>query len=326
MKFVFTLMILLQTSITSAMLPVGYKKRIYSEYWKLTQGSHKFQVLFHQSIPFPIIEEKTNNKIFPEDMINDVVMKSFSEFNNFNLGVSLDFDSWDYTESTHVSPGTVLYEYHKGSQAWVFQSEIMIRMGLWEGAETQGRIHTLNHEILHSVGFAHKSDGLIKRHSPLYDSAQKPEFNDDDIHGLDVVYQYPSKYIIKGKLSDIGKYKEAEAYLVNKRKNLKYQSPIDKNGYFEFRLRKKMAGNEFRIFVLAIDENNIYHYSKTSKKHFKKGTIQINIGELKKEALTLEEIEGVRLDYNMSENSKTEMNVYLKNQHNCQFGATSDIF
>ncbi|TVL99129.1 MAG: hypothetical protein CV087_19090 [Candidatus Brocadia sp. WS118] len=230
------------------MLPRDYKAKKYGEFWKLPVGEYKIQIYFNRSIPFPV------DGISLQDILDKIVKPVFDSFNKLNFGITFVIDGWSYTDNIDTSmfpKQSIVYQYHLGSMA-LSHKAILLQMNLQENADTEGRINTLQHEIIHALGFHHKK-GILKDYTPLYDSVE--ELNDDDIHGIDVIYNHPTEQIIKGSLAPEMNIREAEAYIVSPKKRLKYQSPVDPAGYFEFRLRKILhEGSKLMVIVRDTDD------------------------------------------------------------------------
>ena len=148
---------------------------------------------------------------------------------------------------------SVFYTFNTTSRAYSLPDVgdgIKIKMGMAEQgkASIKGCQAVLAHELLHAIGFQHKDGGLIKTRPKYYNNADQTCFNRDDIHGMDVVYKHDSKYKIHGYVGEAGVYQKAEAYIINKHNDLVYQTPVDRNGYYEFRLRRKLFNDDmFRL-------------------------------------------------------------------------------
>lgn len=223
------------------MLPWDYLKKNYGEYWKIPSGEHKMTVLFDKNIP-------DASDACP-GIIDNVIYPVFSKFNDLNLGIFFVLDRWEIIDKPASSKGVIVYGYHTGSRAYIKQSSPRIIMGYWEDADSKGRQDTLIHELLHALGFGHKGT-IIDNHRPAYDTE---EFNKDDLHGLYTVYDIDTKYRRIGYIGlDASTFKDRQAFLMDKTGRLKYQSPIDKNGHFEFRSNSKLS--HFRkLFILTSD-------------------------------------------------------------------------
>jgi hypothetical protein len=243
------------------LLPFDFKTKLYGDgdYWRIEPGKHDITLWFNKKIPPELLKAK-------EDIVvEDVVMPMLDQFNSFGLNTQFRLKGVDLTDKVGCMPGGILYEYKAMSQCYLKQKKIAIRMGIVETSEAKGLLEVLKHEFIHALGFCHKSDNFGIRRE-FYD---KKEFNRDDVHGLDVVYNYASKIMIFGHLKSINNYDVAEAYIMNATNELVYQSPIDSTGYFEFRLRKKPP-DQLRFCVRAKDKNGILYTSVSKKPEFDK--------------------------------------------------------
>lgn len=230
-----------------------------------------------------------------EDYVGLVVQSAIEDFNNLGYDISFSISGVEITDKPGFhETGTIVYEPNHRSMGYANNSGgLKIWMNMADKAAIDGSRATLLHEILHNIGFRHKRDGIIKHHRPAYDLSIT--LDRDDIHGIDVVYKYPSKYIISGILQDRNDYACSEVYLVNDKGRLKYQSPVDSLGYFEFRLRDKFDGDRFSLFVLALDEDGLYYFRKTGRYAFKKKVV-IDIKKLTGTVDDLNKIKGVSLE------------------------------
>lgn len=223
------------------MLPWDYLKKNYGEYWMMPYGEHKITILFDKNIP--------DAADTCAGIIDNVVYPVFLKFNDLNLDMFFTITNWDIVEKPSSAKGVIAYQYHGQSKAYMKQSSPRIIMGYWEDADYSGRQHTLLHEMIHALGFGHKGT-IIDNHRPAYDIG---ELNKDDIHGLYTVYDIDAKYRRQGTIGlDTSTFKDRQAFLIDKTGRLKYQSPIDKNGHFEFRSNSKLSDKKI-LYILTSD-------------------------------------------------------------------------
>lgn len=277
------------------MLPNSYKKLKYPEFWRLPAGNYPTKVLFHSSCEFPYVfkdGEVANSK---GDYVDLVVQSAIDSFNELEYDVSFSISGIETTDKHRFQEtGTIVYEPGHISQAYASNNGgLRIWMGMAGKPAVSGCRATLLHEVLHNIGFTHKVEGIIKDYRPAYYSGTT--LNVDDIHGIDVVYNHPSKYVISGILQNRSDYVESEVYLINSKGRLRYQAPVDSSGYFEFRIRNKFYENSFSLLVLALGKDGLYHFRKTGRYAFRKKVV-IDIKKLTKTVDDLNKINGVSLE------------------------------
>lgn len=277
------------------MLPNRYSKLSYGKFLRLPDGNYNLDILFHRDIVFPY---NFTNGIAGDHTIyaEIVVSETFRRFNKLNLPINLTWDYYDITERIAFAyHNSIVYTPHSGSMAFALPdagNALRIKMFVAPDGtvDTEGCISTLFHEILHAVGFQHKDAGVIKGYRPKY---YQPSLNNDDIHGLDVVYGHDTKYKINCNLDTRGEFKLADAYIINDNGKLCYQSPVDKYGYAEFRLRKKF-GDTFRLLIIGQKDNMLW-YKITKPREFYP-SITFDIKDLDKQVNTIEDIQGIDLE------------------------------
>lgn len=261
-----------------------YTMREYDKFWKILPATYEYKVLFFEKEghaqstkdKFPItLSDKT---ICTKDDFVKIVQEAFEPINSYNLGLNLKYAGYDITDKENIAfdmqdnVNAITYFWKPttgGLAAPMSQKGFGIEAYLGDRIGKDWYIGVLRHEFTHCMNFTHKDiyfKGLS--HQPVISGLDgKGEFTADTLHGFKTLYGVDSKFKIIGIVEDFNEknYEYIEVFVTDRKtKEILYQSPIDWDGYFEFRIDLPLK--QFKILVVGKEKNKYYRY-KITKKH-----------------------------------------------------------
>lgn len=285
----------------------------YPTFWKINLGVYNYKVLFFEQEghsysckdKFPLT--LSDNTIISKDEFVEIVKEALESLNSLNLGIKFNCIGYETTDREHIAFDmkdginaiTYFWNYKWGGFAGpMSKSEFGIKADLIHKGRREWYIGVLRHELLHCLGFTHKDNNIksLKTTSIITGTENKGEFSLDSIHGLKTIYNIQTKYKITGGILNFNMYSYdyIEAFIVNwETKELYYQSPVDINGDFEFRLDKPIK--YFKLFILGKEKNKYYRFNKIIKP-YKMNIFNKNFtlfSGMENSARTLEEIKTI---------------------------------
>lgn len=259
------------------------KTETYKNYWHIEKKIYPYKIIFYEKDgdvysckdKFPIT--CTDKTVFNKDTFVSYIQKALAQINDLNIGISFEYIGYESTDRDDLAflmkdgiNAIVYYFNYKwgGLSAPFSKTEFGIKVDLINNTRKEWFIGCIRHEMTHALGFAHKDDdfkGIIKQ--PVINGIDRlGEFSDDTIHGIKTIYNVESKFIINGKLDeDIRGIERLQIFIYNaKTKDIMYQSPIDSDGYFEFRIDKEIK--RFNVLVIGKrEEGGKYWFGKLNK-------------------------------------------------------------
>lgn len=221
-------------------------------------------------------------------------------YNDKHLGITFVYDGWDYT--TVGISGT--YDLYGAAGKTGYRGSVGIYKSLgagglaapfstnWYGMKlglnTQNPSHDYDHELSHCLGFGHNFDqqgaGYGNRscwYAPVVYGIAFKGAKEDVLNGMWIAYgnTFTGDYAkisgtISSNYSNFYNQGWAEAYLFNAyTKQMWYQSPVDRNGYFEFKCKLVPPNGMFILMVASRNMNYSFRYP------FVKGTNWSNDGK-----------------------------------------------
>lgn len=253
------------------MLPWYRKSETYKNYWHMDKNEYPYKVYFYENgvysckDKFPITYSTKETATKEQFLIH--VQSAFEQLNNLNLGVSFKYVGTDTTDRDDLAflmkdgiNAVVYYFNYKwgGLSAPFSRNEFGIKVDLVNNIRKEWFIGCLRHEMTHALGFAHKDDDFngIKSQLIINGLDGLGEFSADTIHGIKTLYDVPSKFVINGTIKDHNKEIENQQVFIydSRNKGVLYQSPVDGNGYFEFRIDNVIP----KFGLLAIGKKDGY--------------------------------------------------------------------
>lgn len=269
----------------------------YGNYWCMDKKEYPYKIFFFEKEgdsrscgnKFPIICK--NKTTFTKESFVKYIQKAFEPINKTNLGITYKFVGYENTDNDDLAflikddINAIVYYSNVswgGLSAPFSKSEFGIKLNLISKIHKEWFLSSLRHEMTHALGFAHKDIDFqgLKGQIVINGLDGLGEFTADTIHGIKTVYNIDSKFIINGNITNINSLENSQIFIYNARtKNIMYQSPIDSNGYFEFRIDNFIK--KFNILAIG-KENDKYWYGKLSKnKALKKKIKNYRFDELK---------------------------------------------
>lgn len=251
------------------MIPYKRNSLKYGSFLRLPKGVYGIDVNFYA--------DKSGEILFPYQFKNgkkaedisgyvfNVVFPVFQKFSDLKLDISFVIKNINfYTDEPVIKLNTIVYHQNGQSISYALAKGvdgIKIKMGIAPQGETtiEGAQAVLAHEMLHGLGFNHKDVGWVKTRPKYY---KLDVFNPDDVHGLDVVYNYDGKYKISGYFDQAREYPGAEVYIISKSGDLCYQTPVDIDGFYEFRLRRKPRDVIRLLMLTKTGDEYLYKITK----------------------------------------------------------------
>lgn len=301
------------------MIPWWHKEEVYGSYWRMNGGQYDYKVLFYEKEgdkysckdKFPIVLS-TGQSITKEEFVG-IVREAIQQINDLDFGLRFNFtghgvtDTDDLAWDTKDGVGAIVYywKFSAGGLSAPFgRKDFGVKACLDGGMGREWYIGVARHEMTHALGFAHKGNMFDENTNKMpFVTGINGEMTEDTVHGFDIVYGKDTNFKILGKVADKTKYEQGQAFLVDwGRKELVFQSPIDPNGYFEFRLRKRIK--TFKILILSKEESSPVWFNQIWKKPKKIGRLGkiFDLGEIKlvnscSSLDTIEKLTKIKLTY-----------------------------
>lgn len=229
---------------------------------------------------------------YVRDIIEEAIIKYSTNIPGHKLSVQFSGNIYD-TQSdgpslTSTGKSIICVGYGQSPAAIISYQDGQIgrdyhAFKLWLGGNAQGDTATL-HEFLHGMGFAHtfgENTGLSYTGMPMvYGIADngycseikafetneinnRPGSTENCLAGLDYLYENGDYRVVRivGYAGDCYQDFDANAYIVSATTNeIWYETPIDKNGYYEFNLRN--APSSIKVLLVSSgfgSKHNTYH-------------------------------------------------------------------
>lgn len=259
------------------------KAETYKNYWHMDKKEYPYKIFFFEKendirscvnkFPLVCIDKTT----FTKESFIKYIEQALNQINKLNINIAYKFIGYESTDSDDLAfltkDGINAVVYY-GNVSWgglsapFSKSEFGIKLNLLSKIRKEWYIGSLRHELTHTLGFTHKDVDFqgLKDQIVLNGFDGLGEFSADTIHGIKTVYNEESKFVINGKLcEDIRGIEKLQIFIYNaKTKNIMYQSPIDSDGYFEFRLDTEIK--KFNVLAIGRREGEgSYWFGKLNK-------------------------------------------------------------
>lgn len=261
------------------MIPWYKDSQTYGSYWKMGYGEYPYTVYFYEKEgdatsckeKFPI--KRKDGSLFTKDDLCKKIESAMNIFNEADFGLKFTFKEHKTTEFDNTAfdmsdgkSAIVVYWNHPdwaGLSAPFSQTQVGMKISIGENVANDGVDGIIKHEMEHVLGFAHKEsvfgDYLDWRDADFVCKPERPGgLPFDTLHGLDTVYNVYPDYLVCGRVRGYDLRQHAQAYLIDVRTEKPlYQTPIDKVGYYEFRLRRYLK--VWKLLVIAKTDTGIYY-------------------------------------------------------------------
>lgn len=290
------------------MIPVNFQTITYGSFFTMPNGNKSIKIYFHNDIVFPLTTQTGQVITSPEDFVAKITQPVFDKFNALNFGVTFSVASIERSDRGGILElGTINHTLEGTTISYANRNSLQLKLVLVGTYIYNIDMikYTLEHEMLHNLGFGHKTDSVLKSNKPPFfgtngrvDGHVSLDLNYDSVHGLRVVYDNATSYKLSGTLLDRTNYVLCDAFLVANNQRMMYQSPTDPNGYAEFRFNEVdvqmyFPNRQFYVMLIGKDAYGKFPFYRSQIFTFPPsggGTVFFNISTLPLLANTLDEI------------------------------------